>query len=526
MEIKFDLKLPHQYKAKILSELPSVIGKTKQIYFPGATERGGQNGLFVEIIPDSDIPWIGIFAFGYGSPNVFTGVFSCPDKHSICVVSAGAGYLVRTDKPDIWSKISCFPILDACSILERQMLVFADYTSMEAISTEGIAWSINSSVWDGIKITECTNDYVKGMAWDVSQQSNVKYEVNIGKDVLEVQPTTLEIFYKPLGTTSLPTTNRFGDRVVLDPLIIQPENVFTQESYIKLLTRIKHLKQERNRLHKIIYSHPKEDRSDLPEWEQFDIVAKQIRVLAQEYVNRLPIYQLAQCPYCHTRLLQPFDSFSLMGFSSVLNVKKLYEGSNEWHTIPSPRQKCRHALFASVFVNLNTLKPDDLSPLISDSYLAVFDSSPYVIVWPLIARFTSAVIHTLPIGRLDEPIPTHSYTAYIVTYFADDNSNIDSMWVSGGMKSGYAVPATGNVQIDFELEKWLDSDRILWLNPNNTNELLQTPKEVFPYANIQPQGRYRIIENGEVEGPHPFNPRFTWQRDAPYHNESFPQTIE
>jgi hypothetical protein len=284
-------------------------------------------------------------------------------------------------------------------------------------------------------------------------------------------------------------------------------------------------------LHGQILLYPKETRSQIPEWTKFDIVFKQIRMLTSEYLLRLPINMLARCPYCQVEILQPFDNFSLLGLCQDFKVTKIYEGGREWHTDTPPRQRCKHALFATLFINLNNHIPDDLPVWSQELGLPgqgslPLNSSPHIIVWPLIAQHTSAVIHTLPIARLDDPEPVHRYSAYFITYFANDVSNIDKMWVSGGVELGYRIPATSNIQIDLGLEKWIHAGRLFWINPKNKEQLIQKPVASFPYGNIQPQGWYRIAKNIEVDGPYFYDNDFIWQGKAPHHNESFSQTIE
>jgi hypothetical protein len=132
------------------------------------------------------------------------------------------------------------------------------------------------------------------------------------------------------------------------------------------------------------------------------------------------------------------------------------------------------------------------------------------------------VVHALPIGRLDDPEPIHRYTAYFVTYFVGDESNLytNEMWVPNDL----GEPATGGVQIDTDLLKWVRAGRLFWMDPEDTSRLVKGPAEEFPYANIQPQGWYEFTEGGQVDGPRPY--ASVWEGEAPTHDESFPKTIE
>jgi hypothetical protein len=323
------------------------------------------------------------------------------------------------------------------------------------------------------------------------------------------------------GPPSRVTINKPGDRIVLDPSIPQTENVFDLLTYKDALKRAKQLLGEMRRLNQVILSYPEKQRPDLAERTQSHDVWKQFRRLTQEYRSRLPIHKLARCPYCGTDILRPVDSFSLMGFDPDLDATELYGGEPEWPS-PPPRQHCRHALGATLSVNLNGLQPDDLRDWMLWDKTLFMRSAPYFMVWPLIARYTSAVVHALPIGRLDDEEPIHRYTAYFTTYFAGDRTNLRTreMWVPNDVGG----PAMGAVQTDADLLKWVRAGRLYWLDPDDTSRLVAGPPEAFPYANIQPNGWYYILEGGQLDGPHSY--RQVWQGDAPRHDESFPKTIE
>lgn len=327
---------------------------------------------------------------------------------------------------------------------------------------------------------------------------------------------------KPL---SLLPVSKPGDRIVIDPSIAQPEDVLDLETYKELLKQMKKLKEERHRLHQIIVSYPIEERRKIPEWEQSSVLGEQYRSLNQEYHRRLPIHLLAQCPYCGTHVLQPVDSFSLMGCDASLLCDQgvhFYGSDWDWYENVPPRQRCPHTLCVTRSVNLNGLHPDDVAGWMLSPKWGSMYSEPSVIVWPLIARCTSAVIHALPVGRLDDGEPIHRYTAYYVTYFASDDTNLrtEEMWVPTDL----GEPATGAVQGDRDVIKWVKAGRLFWLNPDNPGQLVRVPVEAFPYSDVEMKGWYKILEGGRLDGPKPY--LRNWQGEAPPHDESFPETIE
>jgi hypothetical protein len=149
------------------------------MYFPGASETGGRDGLLVAVIPTAAPPWIGVFAGGYASSSVLSGVFSCPDGRSLCVVSSGRGYIVRVDDPEIWMELRSFPITDVRAISEGDLLVFADFTTLAAYGQLGLVWVTEQLSWDGLKLTEVTPELIRGTAWDSPRDREVEFVVDV-----------------------------------------------------------------------------------------------------------------------------------------------------------------------------------------------------------------------------------------------------------------------------------------------------------------------------------------------------------
>jgi hypothetical protein len=133
---------------------------------------------------------VGVFAFGYASPKSLMGVFSCPDKQLACIVSAGAGYLVRVDAPDTCDEIRSYPIVEARPILDRELLIFVDFSTLIAYGPKGIVWLADGRSWDGIEIIETTSDWIRGRAWDPPHQKYVEFLVDVETGALRKDSPT------------------------------------------------------------------------------------------------------------------------------------------------------------------------------------------------------------------------------------------------------------------------------------------------------------------------------------------------
>lgn len=151
MNTKLDLTFPHYYEVEELQEFPSATSQERRIYYPGASQEGGHDGLLVMVSPYVGQPWLGVFAFGYDSPKALSCIYSCPHGESLCVVSAGQGHIVRADDPYICEKVEAYPVLDARPLPTNRLLVFADFTKMVAYGPGGIAWTTSRLSSDGCR---------------------------------------------------------------------------------------------------------------------------------------------------------------------------------------------------------------------------------------------------------------------------------------------------------------------------------------------------------------------------------------
>ena len=178
MKIKFDSTYPQAYQV-VPAEVRSGAETTCRLFFPGAVEAGGKDGVNLEVAPRNAAAWIGTFAFGYPSPPALTAVLGCPDEGMLCVVSAGQGYTVRAVDPHRWTKLAPFPILQAIPIPSQRIIVFADFTTLTAYRNEAVLWETDQLSFDGIDITEVAQGYLKGTGWDAPEQKEIAFTVDL-----------------------------------------------------------------------------------------------------------------------------------------------------------------------------------------------------------------------------------------------------------------------------------------------------------------------------------------------------------
>lgn len=182
MHPHIQLEFPHDYSVNLLSQVPDDTSAKRIFYYPGAAESGTNEGLIVEVAalgkPDS---WVGVFAFGYPEDEYSecNGIYSCPDRKSICVVADGDAFVVETSTPKNWTIVRCTPVLAVKSLLEHELLLFADFSSIWAWSSLGLSWYANVA-HDGLKIEGVDEAFVFGRAFGpVPGKEDVQFQVEL-----------------------------------------------------------------------------------------------------------------------------------------------------------------------------------------------------------------------------------------------------------------------------------------------------------------------------------------------------------
>jgi hypothetical protein len=198
--LKLDLALPHTYEVQELGELPGS-GKfsVPLIYFPPPKGRPEHDGLWLKVKGASGRVWIGIFKFGYQSPPAYSRVVSSPAPDSVCVISNGAGYLVKADEPEVWEKIQVSPVLNDRLVPEHGLLVFSDFTSLAAYGSNGLVWRSPRVCWDGLKIVSVGHETIEGIGDDptnsITHESRFVVDVKTGRSLL---PSPMSTDGKPI----------------------------------------------------------------------------------------------------------------------------------------------------------------------------------------------------------------------------------------------------------------------------------------------------------------------------------------
>lgn len=167
----------HAYVCERLTETPQTA--QEHFFYPGASTKGGRDGILVEVRPECGRTWFGTFAFGQVTPKGISGIFTTPNPERLCVVSQGAGYFVSATKPTEWEAIRATPIIDVRPIRAQGIIVFANFTELVAYGPTGMKWRTKRLTWDSLKITEVTDAFIKGEFWDIQSEATANFVVDL-----------------------------------------------------------------------------------------------------------------------------------------------------------------------------------------------------------------------------------------------------------------------------------------------------------------------------------------------------------
>lgn len=211
---------------------------------------------------------------------------------------------------------------------------------------------------------------------------------------------------------------------------------------------------------------------------------------AAEYVSLLPVYTYAECPICHQRCNEPIDTYSL--------ERGHYYRHLLGYNVRPDRPHCPHFFGYQLFLNLHNQLPIEVEMLGIQ-----WGEVPYITDWLISDDMPSyAVLHGLPICRIEDNQFNPTYTEFILTYFSEDpdllmkqffkretdyllsleNADVDEalIWMS-------TVGPSDTSTISYDLASYAQKGRLGWMDIRKPDLPLQIGEgEVLPsmYQNI------------------------------------------
>jgi hypothetical protein len=207
-----------------------------------------------------------------------------------------------------------------------------------------------------------------------------------------------------------------------------------------------------------------------------------------EYWEGMPEYTLAICPFCRKPYSERIDTYTLRLWEMTSKDGRYAFSENGKDYI----SRCRHFVAVQSFICLNGFKPAQTQFELPDMTIWLPSEQPHVMGVAFAGRSKAvAVMHSLPLCRIEEDKFVPRYTLYTISYF-------ETWWKysraflyrmteqMGRMGSLLAYPEKPGQHDDWwDLKKWAKKRRLLWLSLySKKHELDAEPFSRFPYENI------------------------------------------
>lgn len=221
---------------------------------------------------------------------------------------------------------------------------------------------------------------------------------------------------------------------------------------------------------------------------------KLMQARMREYYERLPRVMLSRCPFTGEPLVRAFDPWGLDGF--------WWQAENlQRPTEPEPPAAFRLLQGA---VHLNGLPPKG-----GPEKALVGPEVPFVI--PLIMSRPGMVVVISSFAL------ANGYTAFPIAYYSIQTPAAGSL-TQGWREQTYGyTDAAGHPAWrvdahpwDFELKKWVDGHRVMWINPGDQQCVVNEGTwDAFPYKNLPGRREQQtVVEDKLFTSPPPNNEKF------------------
>ncbi|MCR9144069.1 MAG: hypothetical protein NXI24_17610 [bacterium] len=212
--------------------------------------------------------------------------------------------------------------------------------------------------------------------------------------------------------------------------------------------------------------------------------------MVDEYWNTIPVYTISRCPFCNKIHEEPVDTYTLRNW-----IPEARSGRDVFREELDVRRHCQHMVIVQSFINFNGIRPEESATELSDGHFEFPAEVPHVIGFLLENDMeTAAVMHSLPICRIENGEFVPRYSLYTITYYA---ANLFHVALLGGKLMHYREEEVGRRKLVhpmhegdqddwWNLWKWVEQDLLWWLEPDQPGSVLQHGSyEEFPYKEIK-----------------------------------------
>jgi hypothetical protein len=218
------------------------------------------------------------------------------------------------------------------------------------------------------------------------------------------------------------------------------------------------------------------------EAKQYKTLYGEIENLTKVYREKVPVLPLSRCPYTKRVVYHSIDNYGLDGpwwnyLTSVRPIELLpstYFGLRGALKLNDKVEKTSYEVRPGPevpYVVTEALRPEGMVAVISHMKVGVHDSYP-------IFYFSDGKLGALPMN-------TWAMNRFVYVDRYGDNAFIDT------------IDET-EFTYDFDLEKWLREEKLMWIAPGDSTLTLKKGVNGCPYLNMRGERRPQIVFDGEV----------------------------
>jgi hypothetical protein len=170
------------WTAKVLTA-PPMIAPVRQFTYPrqvaGEEDALARGALFLTVTPGSGGSFLATCVRGFKSESMPTGVFPCPNPHELCAVAGGYAYVVDTTAPEQCTQIALKPAVSILESTTQSLLLFVGFHTIVAWGRDGFVWETAKLSWEGVRITELSDDVLTGFGWDLMTDREMEFRIDL-----------------------------------------------------------------------------------------------------------------------------------------------------------------------------------------------------------------------------------------------------------------------------------------------------------------------------------------------------------
>jgi hypothetical protein len=170
------------WTAKTLAT-PPMIAPVRQFTYPrqvaGEEDALARGAFLLMVTPESGGNFLATCVRGFKSESMPTGFFACPNAREMCAVAGGYAYIVDTTTPERCTQITLKPVVAVMESTAQGLLLFVGFHTIVAWGKEGVAWETAKLSWEGVRVTELSDEAMVGFGWDLMTDREMEFRVDL-----------------------------------------------------------------------------------------------------------------------------------------------------------------------------------------------------------------------------------------------------------------------------------------------------------------------------------------------------------